>query len=334
VAGDAVAAMDFRLDEQQLELREAVRRFCAARGAHEDLLRREGQPLDRAAWRALAELGVFALLAPPDRGGLGLGAVAGAIVFEQLGAHLVTGPILWTALAASLVDGAADGTRLVGGIDLCDADEPLLIEHAPEIDALLLLRDDGVFLCAAPHLPAFEPLAPLDPLTPVARVGALPAGTRVGDPHDAIALRARGTVLAAAMLLGIADAALEASRRFALEREQFGVAIGSFQAIQHLLADMYVRTTLARSATYAAAAVLDDPAIGDAARAAAAAKLLAGDAALANARMAVQVHGGMGFTWDMLPHFLLKRAWTLEQVFGDADAHALALGTALEGALP
>src|SRR5262249_12795129 len=122
------------------------------------------------------------------------------------------------------------------------------------------------------------------------------------------------------------------ARRYALEREQFGVPIGSFQAIQHMLADMYVRSTAARSATYAAAAVLDDPEIGDPARASAAAKLLSGEAAVENARVAVQVHGGMGFTWEMPPNYLLKRAWALEHVFGNADAHALALGARIEEA--
>ena len=123
-------------------------------------------------------------------------------------------------------------------------------------------------------------------------------------------------------------AALETARAYALEREQFGVRIGSFQAIKHLLADMYVRTALARSATYAAAALLDDDAGGDPESAARAAKLLAGEAAIANAKAAVQILGGMGFTWAMVPHHLLKRAWVLEHAFGTADAHAAApLGT-------
>ena len=120
------------------------------------------------------------------------------------------------------------------------------------------------------------------------------------------------------------------ARDYALEREQFGVPIGSFQAVKHMLADMFVRTGLARSATYAAAAVYDDPGIGTPARAAAIAKLLAGEAALANARAAVQVLGGMGFTWDMPPNYLLKRAWVLEHSFGTSDAHALALGSSIE----
>src|SRR5437016_381940 len=109
--------MDFRLDEQQLELRDTVRRFCATRFGRDDLARRDGQRVDRATWRALAELGVFTLLVGEAAGGLGLGVVEGAIVFEQLGAHLVGGPLLWTALAASRVVGAASGERLVGGVD-------------------------------------------------------------------------------------------------------------------------------------------------------------------------------------------------------------------------
>jgi alkylation response protein AidB-like acyl-CoA dehydrogenase len=325
--------MEFRLDDEQQELQETVRRFCEARFAPARIREREGRPIDCAAWREMADLGVFGLLVPEARGGLGLGVVEGAIAFEQLGAHLVNGPALWSTLAAPWIDGAARGERLVGGTEEVDPGEPIIVEHAAEIDSLLVLRADGVFVCAGSDLPSFHALVPLDPLTPVGRCDAVPRGTRIGDAGDAAQMRLVGTVLAAAQLLGLSDAALESSRRYALAREQFGVAIGSFQAIQHLLADMYVRTALARSATYAAAAVLDDPGIGDPVRASAAAKLLAGEAALENARAAIQVHGGVGFTWEMLPNYLLKRAWVLEQLFGDADSHAHSLSACIEGAL-
>jgi alkylation response protein AidB-like acyl-CoA dehydrogenase len=322
--------MDFRLDEEQLELKETVRRFCATRFALEGIAERENRAVDRAAWREMAALGVFALLVPEADGGLGLGAVEAAIAFEELGAHLVGGPVLWTALAAASVEGAAAGEALVGGFNGPEnAGEPVLVEHAADIDSLLVLRADGAFVATRSELPSCGSLAPLDPLTPVGRFESLPTGVRVGDARDAAHLRLVGTVLAAAMLLGISETALETSRRYALDREQFGAAIGSFQAVQHLLADMYVRTALARSATYAAAAVLDDPEVGDAAGASAAAKLLAGEAALENARTAIQVHGGIGFTWEMLPNYLLKRAWVLEHAFGDADSHALSIGASL-----
>ena len=109
--------------------------------------------------------------------------------------------------------------------------------------------------------------------------------------------------------------------------------IGSFQAIKHILADMFVRVELARSAAYAAAAMYDDERAGDAVTAASAAKLLAGDAGIANAKAAVQVLGGMGFTWEMLPHYFLKRAWLLEHSFGNSETHALALSSALDDEL-
>jgi alkylation response protein AidB-like acyl-CoA dehydrogenase len=85
---------------------------------------------------------------------------------------------------------------------------------------------------------------------------------------------------------------------------------------------MYVRTFLARSATYAAAAMADDRASGDLGVAASAAKLIAADAAIRNAKTCIQVHGGMGFTWEMIPHYLLKRAWVLEHAFGNRSEHA------------
>jgi alkylation response protein AidB-like acyl-CoA dehydrogenase len=320
--------MEFRLNEEQLELQDTVRRFCATRYAPERIRARDGRPVDLSEWRELAGLGIFGLLVPEAGGGAGV--VEAAIVFEQLGAHLVNGPAVWSVLAAPHIDGAASGDRLVGGVErAAPGDAPFLVEHAGEIDALLVLRDDGVFACGASDLPSFEPLVPLDSLTPVGRCDRLPRGERVGDAGDAARARRVGTVLCAAMLLGVSAAALESSRRHALDREQFGVPIGSFQAVQHLLADMYVRTALARSATYAAAAVLDDPAIGDPTRTSDAAKLLAGEAALENAHAAIQVHGGVGFTWEMLPNHLLKRAWVLEHAFGDADAHALAIGSSL-----
>jgi alkylation response protein AidB-like acyl-CoA dehydrogenase len=139
-----------------------------------------------------------------------------------------------------------------------------------------------------------------------------------------------GTVLAAALQLGISQASLDVAVAYSLEREQFGAKIGSFQALKHIMADMVVRVGLARSATYAAAAVLDDPAVGDADRSVGGAKLLAGEAAVENARASIQVMGGMGFTWEMPPHFLLKRALVLDQTFGTPTSHALALGASLE----
>lgn len=312
--------MEFRLDAGQVELQETVARFCADRFPLDTIADREGRPVTPADWQALADLGVLGMLVD----GSGLGLVEAALVFEQLGSHLAPGPVLWTVLAAPLVDGAADGDVRVAGVEASAVGgEGVVVEHGGDVEVLVVVDDDGVTLHPTADLDLAAPdrLEPLDPGTPVVRFADLPAGAE-RTHADVHALRRRGTVLSAALLTGIAGRALETARDHALDRHQFGVPIGSFQAVKHLLADMYVEANLAQSAVYAAA-VEDDH------RAAASAKLLATDAALANAATAVQVLGGMGFTWDMLPHRLLKRAWVLEQGFGTADDHALRLGATL-----
>lgn len=324
--------MEFSLDEGQVELQQTVARFCADRFPLDAVLAREGAPTDRALWAAMADLGLFGLLLREDAGGSGLGPVEGALVFEQLGSHLAPGPVLWTVLAAPLVPGAADGEVLVGGVAAADvADGTALVEHAADLDVLLVVHDDRVVAHRTADLPAPVALDPLDPLTLVGRVAGLAGGAEVGGAAVAAELTLLGTVLTASLLAGVASRALEVARAYALERHQFGAPIGSFQAVKHLLADMYVRSSLAQSATYAAAAVVQEPGDDDPARATAGAKLLAAEAAIANAGTAVQVLGGMGFTWDMLPNHLLKRAWVLEQSFGHADDHALHLGSTLAG---
>src|SRR5437764_1503223 len=122
--------------------------------------------------------------------------------------------------------------------------------------------------------------------------------------------------------LGLATRMTELAVDYAKQREQFGQVIGSFQAVKHLCADMFVRAELARAAVHAAAVTIDDPTVGDAARAVAGAKLLADEAATVNARSCVQVHGGMGFTWEVPVHFFVRRAWVLATEFGTSDDHA------------
>ncbi|MEX5713170.1 acyl-CoA dehydrogenase family protein [Parafrankia sp. FMc6] len=335
--------MQFRLDEDQLAMRDAVRAFCADRFGLTDITARDGKPTDPGLWAALAELGVLGVLV--DEAGSGIGIIEAAIAFEQFGEHLAGGPVLWSTLAAPFVPGAADGRVRVAGVELTGTDlanagpanagpadgtnGSLVVEHADECNVLLLLRDDRVEVCPRAGLPPPVGGTPLDPLTPVAVFPHIPAGQVVGTAADARRLRRSGEILSAALLVGVAQGALETARGYALEREQFGVPIGSFQAIKHVLADMYVRVELARAATYAAAAVATDPRAGDPERTASAAKLLAGEAGIANGRAAVQVLGGMGFTWDMLPHYFLKRAWVLENGFGPVSSHAAYLGAAV-----
>jgi alkylation response protein AidB-like acyl-CoA dehydrogenase len=116
---------------------------------------------------------------------------------------------------------------------------------------------------------------------------------------------------------------------YAKERQQFDRPIGSFQAIKHLLADMLVRAEVARAAVYAAAVALDGRSHDDPVRAAAAAKILAGDAAIANGKAGIQVHGGIGFTWEVDAQRFWKRATVLDTHFGNSDEHAEAVAAML-----
>jgi alkylation response protein AidB-like acyl-CoA dehydrogenase len=321
--------MEFRLDGAQVELQQTVARFFGDRFPLESIVNREGLPLDRSVWADLASLGVLGLLVPEEAGGSGLGLVEAALVFEQVGSHLVPGPLLWTVIAAPLVDGAASGDVVVGGTTAPVDGGSVVVANAADLDVLLVVADDTVTAHRTSTLDAPAALEPLDPMTPVGRFAGLGAGDVVCGPAETSTLRLRGTALSAAVLAGVAGRALDVASAYALDRHQFDAPIGSFQAVKHLLADMYLRSTLAQSAAYAAAAVVQDPGDDDADRAASAAKLLAAESAIDNAGAAVQILGGMGFTWDMLPNHLLKRAWVVDQDLGTADDHALLLGSKL-----
>jgi alkylation response protein AidB-like acyl-CoA dehydrogenase len=226
--------------------------------------------------------------------------------------------LVWTLLMAGVVDGAATGEVVVGGIERTDPSG--LVAHAGALDVLAVLDDDGVRTVEASTLEVVPVEVPLDPLTPVSRlVSPLPAGDLVVPASQVPDLRAQAAVLTSALLLGLADGAVELAVAYARERQQFGRPIGAFQALKHLMADMYVRTELARASVYAAGVTFDDPSVGSILRASAGAKLTAGEAAVANAKTCIQVHGGMGYTWEVDAHLYLKRAYALDAEGGSRE---------------
>jgi alkylation response protein AidB-like acyl-CoA dehydrogenase len=327
--------MDFQLSEDQKALQAGLRAFCDGRVPAEALPELEkARGVDRALWSELAEMGVFGLRRPEKDGGLGLGSADGVLVFCELGRRLVPGPIVWSHLAAGLVDGAASGERVVGGVDLAGGEHSaVLVEHLSGLDDLLVVKPEGLFLLGASRVEARRVATPLDPLSPVHELTSpLPPGEQVGGPSDAVRLRLEGGALVAGLQLGIAEATLELAVAYAKQRQQFGQAIGAFQAVKHLLADMFVRQEVARAAAYAAGATLDDPMVGDVQRAVSTAKLAAGEAAQKNARSCIQVHGGMGYTWEVPAHYYLKRAWLLESLFGTGEEHAEIVAVRVERA--
>ncbi|GGY26481.1 acyl-CoA dehydrogenase family protein [Streptomyces djakartensis] len=293
--------MRFRLTDDQRALRAGVRQVLARHFDGEALRAAAGdggpggggvggggvgrtvRPAgpDRALWRALGDAGFFALRLPQSDGGVGLGLPEAVLVFEEAGRALLPGPLVATHLAAGVVPGAATGEAVVTAV------HGGLVEWLAEAD---VVRGDAT---------GAVPLRSLDPLTPLHRV---PGAASAPDPV--------ATLLTAAEQLGTAGRVCELAAQHARAREQFGRPIGAFQAVAHLCAGMLVRTETARAAVYGAAVTADPVDV-------AAARLLADEAAVRGARDCLQVHGGMGFTWESEVHLHLKRAWVRTQRAGE-----------------
>ncbi len=335
--------MDFELTEFQVDLADGVRRMLEGQFPLEQLRSFEGadRVIDRKGWRQLGEAGVFNLCLAEEAGGVGLGLSEAALVFEELGRSLVPGPLVASHLASGLIDGAEDGSvvvglveqgRLSGGADAGRA-VPVVIEYLDDLDVLLVLSEQGVSAVDPRSVVATRLQRPMDPLTPVWSAASLPEGTPVAGPDIAAWWRRDGAVLTAALQIGAAAWTTELAVEYAKQRRQFGRIIGGFQAVKHLCADMAVRTEVARCSVQAAAVTVDQPDVGDSEVAAAGAKLLADEAAITNGRSCIQVHGGMGFTWEVPAHLAYKRARVLATQFGTADELAESLGASLAASL-
>lgn len=276
-------AMDFRLTEDQRDLRRGVRELLARLFGREALRAALDAPrLDRELWRELGAAGFFSLLLPEEEGGVGLGLPEAVLVFEEAGRVLLPGPLVATHVAAGSLRGAAEGELVV-----TEASEGLV----PWLDEADVVLGD---------VSGAVPVRSVDPLTPLHRV----PGTG-GCAHPFRPAEHRPTtavLLTAAEQVGSAQATTDMAVSHARQRVQFGQVVGGFQAVKHLCAGMLVRTELARAAVWAASVTGDPVEV-------AGAKLLADEAATRNARDCLQVHGGMGFTWEADVHLHLKRAW-------------------------
>ena len=314
--------MHLNLTIEQESLQEETARLCARTFPGEVLRSIMQDGIDRRRWRLLADAGVFNLRQPEGDGGVGAGMIETVLVFETLGAALIPGPLVGTHLATCAIDSVESGDIIA--VAPIESDGSIYVEYLASLDWLVILSNDGVILSDANDVRSATaaPPRPLDPLTPVDRVVSLPPSRTIGGLDEARRWHRDGAMLVAAEAAGLAAAVCDNAARYALEREQFGRPIGSFQAVKHSLADMVTRAELARVAVEAAAATYDQPGFGDIDEMVFTAKVMASEAAMANARSLVQIHGGMGFAWEADPHLYLKRAWVLDHQFGSAASHA------------
>jgi alkylation response protein AidB-like acyl-CoA dehydrogenase len=195
-----------------------------------------------------------------------------------------------------------------------------LVPYAPVADVAVVACPEGVVVhdLSSGGRPAAEPA--MDVTRCVGWIEADRPGEQIGGPDEAVALLDRGAVVTSAESLGAAEQVLDMTVAYAKERVQFGKPIGSFQAVKHRCADMLVDLEGMRSTTYHAAWSIGagDP---DASVAAAVAKVWCADAARRIMASGLQVHGGIGFTWEHDLHLFLKRAQLDQVTFGDARFH-------------
>ena len=313
--------MDFELSDDELALRDAARALLddlaspAAVRAHMD----GGATHDVRLWTAMVEQGWLGIDTP--------GFVTAAVLMEEVGRHVAPAPFHQTLLALTAVppDSPWAERLLAGGIGSVGwdrGDGRLLVPYAPAADVAVIASDDRV---VAHDLRSDRPER--EPAMDVTRcVGWLATdrlagtGVQVGDRSDATALVDRMVVAGAAELLGACDRVLDMAVEHAKTRVQFGRPIGSFQAVKHRCADMLVDLEGMRSTVYHAAwsIAAGDP---DTAIAASTAKVWCADASRRIMASGLQVHGGIGFTWEHDLHLYLKRAQLDRVTSGDAPAH-------------
>ena len=322
--------MDFGLSEDQRDIQRTARDLLAERAKPERVREHaESGRLDESLWCELCELGWPGIAISEIYGGQGMGLVELSILCEELGRTVAPVPFLPTALASLAIEqagseeqrerwlpGLASG-ELVGALGSAREGVAELVVGAADAQVLVLL--EGEPLCARVLTGAqtsIEPVKAIDPTRPAARVSA-PADARETLDGDVIGGLDRAQVAIASELVGVCDRALSMTLAYVKERKQFGVPVGSYQAVSHRCAQMLLDTEKARSLTAFAAWAADaDPQrLGEAS---AMAKAAACDAGIEVTTSAIQAHGGIGFTWEADIHWLYKRALLDAAMLGGA----------------
>lgn len=296
--------MDFRFTDDQLTLAESVRVYLAGTHGAEVLRRLDAEGnRDPAIWQGLAEMGLTGLLVPEAHGGLGLGLVEAVLIAAECGRACVAEPLVDTALVAVpwLVRNGEEGNLAA----IAAGDHKVILPHV-----LNPWVADG----------QGQPLHSVDPLRNLAMFPA--AGS--SDPY----LLDLGALMSAAQLLGIADAMLLQAVEYAKIRNQFGQPIGAFQGLKHQLASCAVAIEFAKPVVWRAAQALQDG-LASAPVHVSHAKLAATDAAIQTAETAIQVHGAMGYTYEVDLHFWMKRSWALAGAWGDRSFHVKRIDAAV-----
>lgn len=331
--------MYFALTEDQQEFGKAVRDYLAERfdlaavRAVVEAPESDGNPAP--LWRAAGEQGWTAVAVPEEHDGLGLGLVEAQVIARALGAGVAPGPWRGTVLAAEAIRLAGSEAQRATWLPRLAAGEAVGaftlrgsvpdglpgVEYGAVADLVVAPAQDGLPGLSLVTGATATPVGSYDGTT---RLATLSGGTAEALPGTTVEVQKqladRATVLVAADLVGIARQAVDRTVAYDRDREQFGVPVGSFQAIKHALADLHVGVTMAEHAALHAAHAVQ-AGLDGADLAVAVAKAKASDVALQATAAMIQYHGGIGYTWEHEAHFFYKRAKRLAGQYGDVDVH-------------
>ena len=341
--------MDFTFNEDQQALRDSVGRFLMVEAAPEKLREIWQTDVGRSSeLRAkLAEQGLTALSVPEAHGGLGMGDVDWALMNQELGYFGIPDSLADTAyLATGLLMALPEGhalrstwlARIADGSARIALGHPVnpWVADAHLADLLLLANptEGGTeWHALTPQQMQLTPCASIDASRRLATVAWTPSdATRIIDAAAGQALANdlldRGALSVSGQLIGLAQRMLDLTVDYAAQRKQFGKPIGAFQAVKHHLADVVTKIEFAKPVLYRAASALVN---GEAQRSVRVshAKLVCADAGWFSARKGIQVHGAMGYTWEVDLQMFMKRAWVLDASWGDRAFHKQRMADAL-----
>lgn len=317
--------MRFALSDDQVAFRDAVRELLAKECSPAVVRAAWEGDLDAGVWQSLDAMGVLGLLVPEVDGGMGLDETYLVPILEECGRAALPHPIVETAMVAAPLLGAGGGI-----VATCWTDG--WAPHAMVADEILVRAGDQLWAVSAAAA-GRAPRRTVDGARAAAELWWNPAedtGGRLVTDDPAVVQLAfdRGALGTAAFLLGLGQAMLDVTVGYVTERQQFGVPIGSFQAVKHHLADAALALEFARPAVWRAAwsAAHGEP---TRARDVSMAKAMASDAAELVGRQALQCHGAIGYTVEADLHLFLKRTWALSRSWGDTAFHTDRVAAAL-----
>jgi alkylation response protein AidB-like acyl-CoA dehydrogenase len=301
--------MHFAFTPEQEALRTEARRWLEEHYPPERIaeLADSDAGWDPASWAELAELGWLGVSVVEEEGGAGLGFLEEAVLLEELGRALYPGPYFSTIVLALPALGPEDRAKVAAGEVRWSAQVDGLVPDLALVDRVLT-AEGGIDAIG-------ETVETMDATRRLGRLSAVDSENDSQPAGDAALDRPRLRAALALEAVGVAQRALDWGVEHAKERQQFGKSIGVYQAVSHSLVNAFMATELARSLAYWAAWCVAE---GDdqAPTAAAAAAAYAAEAAVSASERAIQVHGGIGFTWEHPLHRFYKRAQWIQAFDG------------------